>query len=341
MKTVKYSIIIPAYNAESTIRRCVDSALSQDYADHEVIVIDDGSTDKTSNILGEYGKRDIVIKKQENGGVSAARNHGLKLARGEWVLFLDADDWLDESALSSIDEYTKSSSTDCIITRLIEDSLKLPLIEDLNFSSDKSPLIDHLLCEETDNSRLGAISQFHLRCPGGKIIRKSMLEKNNITFPSGITMFEDGIFFLKCFFASNTLLCPNFSFYHYNSHNPHSRTKQSRAEDRKERIVVFKEINNILESNSYKSDSINNLSLYLFIPTADDIAKSNSRNKGEELSNYYAFYRDYLLAALPEGHSFSKRLELYLCKKGHLLLLRTILKAKNIIRGQNNIEHAI
>jgi len=91
---VKVSTIIPAYNAERTIAQAIDSALSQDYKGHEVVVINDGSTDSTTAILQKYASQIQVIT-QSNGGLSAARNAGVGGSTGKYLAFLDADDiWL-------------------------------------------------------------------------------------------------------------------------------------------------------------------------------------------------------------------------------------------------------
>lgn len=94
----KISIIVPIYNAESTLRRCVDSVLSQSFRDFECLLIDDGSTDKSGEICDDYVEKDSRVKvfHTENRGVSSARNVGLENMRGEWVTFLDSDDWIDE-----------------------------------------------------------------------------------------------------------------------------------------------------------------------------------------------------------------------------------------------------
>lgn len=98
------SIIIPAYNVEKYLRECLDSALGQTFSDIEVIVVDDGSTDSTPEIIREYAARDARVKcvSQPNGGLSAARNSGLDVASGEWVVFLDSDDILSPTAVSKL-----------------------------------------------------------------------------------------------------------------------------------------------------------------------------------------------------------------------------------------------
>lgn len=91
---MKFSIVIPAYNAERTIQRCIDSVLNQTSLDYEIIVVNDGSTDKTAEILAEIKASNLYVLQQENMGVSTARNAGIGRANGEFVCFLDADDEL-------------------------------------------------------------------------------------------------------------------------------------------------------------------------------------------------------------------------------------------------------
>ena len=109
---VKVSTIIPAYNAERTIARAIDSALSQDCEGHEVVVVDDGSTDSTAAILEKYGSQILVIA-QCNGGPSAARNAGVRRSTGRYLAFLDADDiWLPgklKTMVSALERYPLAS----------------------------------------------------------------------------------------------------------------------------------------------------------------------------------------------------------------------------------------
>ena len=101
---MKISCIVPIYNSEETLNRCVDSIIMQDYKDWECILIDDGSTDATGLIIDEYVDRDERIKciHKKNGGVSSARNAGLALAKGEWIVFVDSDDWLKNDHFSTM-----------------------------------------------------------------------------------------------------------------------------------------------------------------------------------------------------------------------------------------------
>lgn len=90
------SVIIPVYNAEATLNKCVDSVLMQQFSDFEVILVDDGSKDGSFQICEEYARKDsrVTVIHKENGGVSSARNRGLEIAKGKWVTFVDSDDYL-------------------------------------------------------------------------------------------------------------------------------------------------------------------------------------------------------------------------------------------------------
>ena len=98
------SVIVPVYNAESTIRRCVDSILAQTFTDFECLLIDDGSKDKSGVICDEYAAKDSRIRvfHKLNGGVSSARNVGLDNATGEWIAFVDSDDWVESQYLNTL-----------------------------------------------------------------------------------------------------------------------------------------------------------------------------------------------------------------------------------------------
>ena len=140
------SIIIPVYNSEKALRRCLDSILAQTMTDYECLLIDDGSTDSSGRICDEYAAKDerFRVFHKENGGVSSARNVGLDNAKGEWITFVDSDDSVEESFLESLYNFGsgflkicnftgdghKDYSEDCskvetssVITRLLNDNL--------------------------------------------------------------------------------------------------------------------------------------------------------------------------------------------------------------------------
>ena len=95
------SIVIPLYNKENSIQRTIDSILEQTNQDYEVIIVDDGSTDRSSEIVKSYNNEKFHYYLKQNGGVSSARNYGIQKSKGEWIMFLDADDCLSETAIET------------------------------------------------------------------------------------------------------------------------------------------------------------------------------------------------------------------------------------------------
>lgn len=105
-----FSVIIPVYNGAATLARAVESVLTQHWPAHEIIIIDDGSTDASAEIASGYGDR-VRYQRQDNAGVSAARNHGARLATGDWLAFLDADDWYYPDRLKCHAEWIATDPT--------------------------------------------------------------------------------------------------------------------------------------------------------------------------------------------------------------------------------------
>lgn len=110
------SIIVPVYQVANYIRQCIDSILAQTFTDFELILVDDGSRDMSGQICDEYAKKDERVKviHKENGGVAAARNHGILCASGDYVCFVDADDWIDESMIALCISQIKENDADVL-----------------------------------------------------------------------------------------------------------------------------------------------------------------------------------------------------------------------------------
>lgn len=117
---MKYSVIVPIYNREKSIKKCVDSILRQSEKDFELILVDDGSTDNSLKICKDFEKTDnrIIVIHKENGGVSSARNAGIDVARGKYVVFVDSDDYVDNNYL----EILSSKDADLVISGVIFES---------------------------------------------------------------------------------------------------------------------------------------------------------------------------------------------------------------------------
>lgn len=205
------SIIIPAYNAEDFIDRCFASvyqtAPSEDQ--FEVIVVNDGSKDNTLALLNEHCKKhsNLKVLDQLNGGVSVARNHGISEAKGDYVLFLDADDELVEGALTKVCEYLSSHEPmDMLVTRQIRKT------------REKEWLVGIKTLEE--HKRYNGVEAYKNRYvrtnAGGAICNLSFIRKHNLRFPEGVKNAEDTIFFGQFQVYSKSIVLYNLPLYRIN-----------------------------------------------------------------------------------------------------------------------------
>ena len=138
------SIIVPVYKVEKYLPKCLDSILAQTFTDFELILIDDGSPDRCGDICDEYAAKDdrLIVIHQENKGVSAARNAGLDIARGEYIGFVDSDDWIEPEMYETMLATAKESEAEIVACGAnhsdeTETILFQELLEDLELYNDK------------------------------------------------------------------------------------------------------------------------------------------------------------------------------------------------------------
>lgn len=211
----KFSIIVPAYNVESYIDRCVESILGQTFTDFELIIIDDGSTDGTGNILDEYAKKDerVRVIHSQNQGQSTARNLGLELCKGEYIYFCDSDDWLERHLLEKCYRKLEEENVDAVRFQCITHINGNTEISGFNMS--RNPI-----CYSTCTEKLTFICNEVLRykigwelCLG--VYRSAVIKKNNIRFPDGINIAEDLYFLLLSILFGNSCTFIDEALYHY------------------------------------------------------------------------------------------------------------------------------
>lgn len=190
MDIPQISIIIPIYNTEKYLSRCLDSILTQTYTNWEAILVDDGSPDNCGKICDEYTLKDKRFKviHQENSGVSAARLNGFKLCSGEYISFLDSDDTLPQNALEKLkSEVHSKQALICGSMVLIYPENRLLKLYEINRNIDSSDIINSILLFER---------KYSWELPG-KLFHRSILDIETLTVPSNIKVFEDYIITLR------------------------------------------------------------------------------------------------------------------------------------------------
>lgn len=180
---MEISVIIPIYNVENYLNQCIDSVLAQDFTDYEIILIDDGSTDNSPTICDEYAEKYTQIKviHKTNGGPSDSRNVGIKEAKGDYLIFIDSDDfWKGTNVLSDISVIIAKNNPDLIIfpiTYFYSDG-KTIINENINKNVHFSFNLKKDLITLLGN-------RFYLASPCDKVIKSCIIKDNNITFPIG------------------------------------------------------------------------------------------------------------------------------------------------------------
>lgn len=204
---MKISVIIPAYNAEKTIEKCIESVINQTYDNFEIIVINDGSKDKTLDVINKYKSKNIVIINQENIGVSRSRNNAIKIASGDFVLFLDSDDYIDCNMLENMVLKYRTCKCDLVVASLIcEDNEKI--VSKLAYDKETKNKIESINIMK--NEKFISL----LAGPTFKLFKRNILIKNNVYFIEDLSLGEDTCFVLEYFKYVTSISFINDSFYH-------------------------------------------------------------------------------------------------------------------------------
>lgn len=198
---IMFSIIVPVYNSEEFLHKCTDSLINQTLHNIEIICIDDGSTDNSLSILHDYANNDdrITVLTQKHSGPSAARNKGLNIAKGEYIIFVDSDDWLTHDACSILNYELINNPVDILIFKYTNITNNIP--------DNKTPWEPFIrrYSGMTINPQLHPELFNGNHAIAGKAINRQFLQQENILLQENITIGEDGCFFLDIFLTAKTL----------------------------------------------------------------------------------------------------------------------------------------
>ncbi len=271
---MKYSVIIPVYNSEKTIKRCLESITQQERTDVEIIVINDGSTDMSESVCKNLQNKynNIVYIYKENGGVSSARNSGLSIARGKYVTFIDSDDYVDGKCFEIFDSYTKSDAdyyqfvfsmeANNIVKKVISWPERF-----INTESEKEAFIVESVVARSINS-----------C-WAKLYKREVIEKTGLRFCEELSIGEDLTFVFTFLLSADKFERINRNIYFSDVSNEESLSRKYRANLAEQKICVYEKMLNVLEKSGVKGESVKNSLSWLHYRNAysvvNDLSKSN------------------------------------------------------------------
>ncbi|WP_340371769.1 glycosyltransferase family 2 protein [Peribacillus sp. FSL E2-0218] len=325
------SIIVPVYNVEKYIDKCLYSLANQTLDNIEIIIVNDGSTDNSQNVIDKYvsenGDKMISFKK-ENGGLSDARNFGLKYAKGEYIGFVDPDDWVDHEMYEKLYDYAKERNADIVISDFIYEPesyiTKSALINNIDLSLKNNPemlLIEPSVCN--------------------KLFKKSLFEVHAIDFPKGL-LHEDRVTIAKLFYYSEKTVYIGEAFYHYLKQREESITTSRNIKKFSDIIIVLNKMEQFFIQKNFITFVQQSLETLIINSYFSFCVRAVNELNNESMR--YAFmdeFRDFILERynkLFNSESFknsnlNKKIVLYLLIKRRYTLIKLLVQIKNKVRG--------
>ncbi|WP_138494424.1 glycosyltransferase family 2 protein [Paenibacillus pinistramenti] len=263
---VGLSIIIPVYNVEDYISKCLDSILDQTYTDYEILLIDDGSKDNSLNICKEYEQQDSRIRvfQQPNKGPSAARNLGISHAKGTYLAFIDSDDYIKPDMFSELMGWMHDTQTDLVISPMTVEYLYfknrkmlLPTLEydgKINISPEDAAKVVSLFETAMINS------------PCARLYKTDIIKTNRILMPDGIDYSEDLMFNIEYLKYCRSIFLMNKSYYFYTKKKQGSITTSYRHQQFHSFNLAHDKALEYLHGILGISGELENKAYYIFIP---------------------------------------------------------------------------
>lgn len=257
------SLIIPVYNTEKLLGKCLESVINQTYSDMEIICIDDGSTDKSGQIIDEYAKKDdrIIVIHKENGGESSARNAGLLRSTGDYIGFMDCDDWIEKDMYETLVKTMEENDADMVAASWFKsyddeekEAVNLKQVEDGVFNRDK--LLRYLYERDTYQGFAYMWDKLYKR--------KVLTEKNGnmLLFDENIQLGGDVIYLAKAALNCKKAVYVPKGMYHYYQRNKsgcHTESIEKRLDWIKSYLIVI----DMFEREKIQKDILNYVKRFL------------------------------------------------------------------------------
>ncbi len=331
---IKISIIMPIYNAEKYLERSIESIQKQTLQNIEIILVNDGSTDNSLSICRKYAKEDkrIKIVDKPNGGVSSARNVGMEIATGEYIGFVDADDWIKPKMYENMYHRIQQTQADiCMCNYMIDNNGQFTPIA-LNIKQEllgKNEIVHDIIANMISAPTLNSNAQTIMGTVCRLVIKKDLIDQYYIGFQEEILFMEDLIFCIQALLKSSKV-CIDRGFYYFYCINSNSAVLSFRKDMMKERQRVFQTIKNMLTQNKldvalerrlkirYVNDCINLIS--------NELHKENHKKEIEKIRSIYVICRDEKLKMIlktinTKMYSIRKRTVLFAMKHELVIFL--------------------
>lgn len=337
------SVIVPVYNVEMYLARCIDSLISQTFDDLEIILVNDGSTDASSQICEDYAKKDSRVKvyHQENAGVSVARNKGIEKATGDYLAFVDSDDWLETVMYEKMYGFTKLHAQPEVV---MCDFINIKKHLKVNISSNirkgaysQQQIIDELYPTLLATEDFGAIPIVSAcRC----VFKRSLLADNNIRFDAQLKFSEDYLFMAEVMIATGSFYYLKGGFFYNYRQYEESRSKKFQ-EDWWQNLLYLNIVLQKLLKNNKEYDFTRQLKLQLLhsaLFVLNSIANNQKMTSTQKVQALRVILNHHELKIAFGQLSFEKqsrifKLVLYLIKHQlafpYLIINRTLTLVKN------------
>lgn len=286
------SVIVPIYNVEDYLARCVDSIIGQSYKNLEIILVDDGSTDNSRLLVDQYKEKDsrIISVHKNNGGLSSARNEGLKIANGYYVCFIDSDDFISDHFIENL------------YTVIIVNNCDIAFCNYFSFSNENEIRYSNHISNHVYNNRKEIMNNFFNKNCGYSVVAWNKLYKkslfNDINYPEEL-IYEDEATTYKLFYKSNKIVFHDEVLYFYFQRaesitNSNLKAKNISVIDRLSEIVQFYNQNLDYEfERKAKIRLLKNCSIYVFRAKKESgisFFKSPSSGVAKDFYDKYLYY---------------------------------------------------
>ena len=291
----KVSVIIPVYKAEKFIDECIGSVLNQTFSDFEIILIDDGSPDNSGAICDEYVLKDNRIKAfhQKNGGVCVARNAGLDRATGDYVLFLDSDDYMPKDAIETLYNDAIENDAGIVVGRMFSDTEEIKADNSLEIWSGSEAMVKGM---EDHPALYGCCT---------KLFKRDLIE--DVRFVEGRKVHEDGFFLFLAMIKLPVIAIRNKCTYIYRC-NPNSASHEAFSEKYFDVLYFCERKHQIIKENFPElSEKFNNKIVKAHITMLHLFCKTKDKKYNKDVKNSIKMvrkYSKYFVAAVPGEKKF-------------------------------------